>query len=57
MCDYCNNNTEETLIGSDGVCYDKNNDKYYLYIHHFQNEIYRIEVDYCSRCGLKLKNS
>lgn len=53
MCDYCSKeNAEENLRGSDGVVYCKG--KHYLYIEHFRNEIYRIEVNYCPECGVKL---
>ncbi|PLR99595.1 helix-turn-helix domain-containing protein [Bacillus sp. T33-2] len=56
ICDYCDkNNTEESLKGDDGVFYDTNKGKHYLYIEHFRNEISRIEVNYCPKCGSKLK--
>jgi hypothetical protein len=55
MCDYCDKeNTEESLSGSDGIFYDKNNHEHYLYIEHFRNEKYFIYVEYCPKCGEKL---
>jgi len=56
MCDYCNkDNTEEALRGSDGICYDEDKGGHYLYIEYFRNEIYRLDVNYCPKCGIKLK--
>ncbi|MFB5285159.1 helix-turn-helix domain-containing protein [Peribacillus sp. Hz7] len=56
ICDYCDkSNTEENLRGDDGVFYDTGKGKYYLYIEHFHNEISRIEVAYCPKCGMKLE--
>jgi hypothetical protein len=54
-CDYCSrNNTEEMLRGSDGIYYDSNAEKHYLYVEHFRNEVYRIEVTHCPKCGIHL---
>lgn len=56
MCDYCSqDNTEESLEGGDGIMYDKEKDKHYLYIEHFRNEKYFIKVNYCPECGKQLK--
>jgi hypothetical protein len=55
MCEWCDkSNTEENLRGSEGIIYDKKNDKHYLFIEHFHNEINRVEVKYCPECGNKL---
>jgi hypothetical protein len=55
MCEYCDkDNTKENLASSDGVIYDKNKGKHYLYIEHFRNEKYFIPVNYCPECGKKL---
>jgi hypothetical protein len=55
MCEYCNHkNTREYLQGCDGIVYDKNDNKYYLFIEHFIGEKYNIEVKYCPKCGVKL---
>lgn len=53
-CEYCHGNHGENLHGSDGVIYNKEDDKHYLYIEHFRNEKYYIDVNYCPRCGRKL---
>ena len=54
MCEYCHkDNTEKGLRGDDGVFYDSIKRKHFLYIEHFRNEISRIEVHYCPKCGLK----
>lgn len=52
MCDYCDkDNTKENLRGSDGIFFDNKTKKHYLYIEHFRNESYEIEVKYCPKCG------
>lgn len=56
MCEYCDKgNTEDGLRGSDGIYYDVAEQKYYLYIEHFRNEKYYLEVNFCPECGLKLE--
>jgi hypothetical protein len=56
MCEYCHeDNTEESLRGDDGIYYNQDNGRYYLYVEHFLNEKYRIEVEYCPKCGKKLR--
>lgn len=55
LCEYCNvENKEENLRGLDGIVYDGEENKYCLYIEHFRNEKYRIEVKYCPECGREL---
>jgi hypothetical protein len=54
-CEYCNeNNNADNLRGNDGVFYNNEDGRYYLYIEHFRNEIYMISVNYCPKCGLEL---
>jgi hypothetical protein len=56
MCDYCHEeNSLENLSGLDGVLFDKEEGKHFLYIEHFRNEKYKIEVNYCPECGRKLQ--
>lgn len=56
MCEYCcKDNTEDKLRGIDGIVYDADKCKHYLYVEHFRNEISRVEVNYCPGCGLKLQ--
>jgi hypothetical protein len=55
MCEYCSKeNTAESLRGDDGIYYDNKKEKHYLYIEHFRNEKYFIEVNFCPQCGEKL---
>jgi hypothetical protein len=55
MCDYCSEeNSEDNLRGDDGIIFNTKQNKHYLYIEHFRNEITRIEVNFCPRCGNKL---
>lgn len=52
-CEFCDEyNTENNLLGGEGIVVNK--DKKYLFIAHFQNEYYRINVKYCPECGKKL---
>lgn len=56
MCEYCNKeNKKELLRGDDGIYFDQMNNQHLLYIEHFRNEVYEIEVDYCPKCGKHLK--
>lgn len=55
MCEYCDeNNTRETTNGDDNIIFDSKDSKHYLFIHHFYNEKYNIEVNYCPKCGRNL---
>lgn len=57
QCDYCSkNNTEEMLRGDDGIYYDNTTEKHYLYVEHFRNEIHKIEVNHCPKCGIHLSS-
>lgn len=57
MCEYClKGNSKENLRGTDGVVYDTDVKKHYLYIEHFNQEVYTIEVSFCPKCGVKLVN-
>ena len=54
-CDYCTEqNTEDNLLANDGIVYNADKDKHYLFIEHFRNEHYRIPVNYCPQCGRDL---
>lgn len=50
MCDP--NNSPDNLHGSEGVIFKDN--KYYLHIEHFRNEVIQIEIKFCPTCGDKL---
>lgn len=61
-CEYCDEkNTEENLKGGhEGIIHNRSSNKnrfaeYYLFINHFHNEFYRIEVKFCPQCGRELK--
>lgn len=55
MCEYCSEgNNEENLLGDDGVVIDPVSDKKYLFVAHFVNEYYRIEIKYCPQCGREI---
>jgi ribA/ribD-fused uncharacterized protein len=59
VCDYCNeedikNSDIHDFAGCDGIYYSEKDDKYYLVIEHCKNEINRIEIKNCPKCGRKL---
>lgn len=55
MCEYCHRYNDETYLrGDDGVIYDESTNRHYLFIEHFRNEVYRIDVYYCPKCGRRL---
>lgn len=56
MCEYCDeSNTEESLVGLDGIIYDKTKNEYYLFVEHFRHERIRIkDIKYCPMCAREL---
>ena len=56
MCEFCDtDNTEDALIGSEGIVQGDNS--FYLYLEWYRNEKYRVDVKYCPMCGRKLCTS
>lgn len=58
-CSYCKEilprERERELASSDGICFDREADVYYIYIEHFRNERNRLtEITHCPYCGRKL---
>lgn len=58
MCDYCKEEnieiSERAFQGSDGIMYNKMDEKYYLVIEHFKGEINKVQIKCCPECGRKL---
>jgi hypothetical protein len=56
MCEYCESKYNEVdLRGSDGIVYDEKWNKFYIYAEHYRNEVVRIDVDFCPKCGNQLE--
>jgi len=58
MCEYCNEQnieiSENAFQGSDGILFNKREEKYYLVIEHFRGERNKVEIKFCPMCGRKL---